>query len=139
MSFTNNTASLQSILDAVNALPEAGGVTVQKKSGTFTTNSSSGAATVNCGFKPDFIFFHHSESGDGYLYHAAAAIAEEARTGTISVSLYTNSDIYYLYDIGVAAISSGFEVEVTGLRYSDYTFVVPPATTFTYTAVKYTE
>lgn len=138
MSLTSNTASLQGILDKVNALPDAG-VTVQKKSGTFKSNSSTGKATVNCGFKPDLVFIHHNESGDGYLYHAAAALSEETRSGYISVSLYTNNDTYYLYDIGVSAISSGFEAEVTGLRYSDYTFVVPSATTFYYTAVKYTE
>lgn len=46
----------------------------QVKTGTFTTNSS-GAATVNCGFKPDVVVVYAPEnSKDGYTYNTSCSI-----------------------------------------------------------------
>ena len=52
----NNTEGLQRILQLANSLPNAGsGVEIQETDGGVTFQTSNGAATVNCGFKPDLV------------------------------------------------------------------------------------
>lgn len=55
MSIKTNTTSLQSLLEQVNALPEAGGA-VQKVNNTFTLGDNIfDEVSVDCGFKPDIV------------------------------------------------------------------------------------
>lgn len=116
----------------------ASGTEIKEFSGSFRTNSS-GAATINCGFKPDIIYIHKNEKDDQYLYSAAIAFAEENRSGTPNTALFSTSSTYYLYDIHGTASTNGATIYVYGLKYSDYSEVVISNTTFYYTAIKYTE
>lgn len=115
------------------------GVAVQKKSGSART-SSKGSFTVDCGFKPDFVFLHHNEkdADDGCLYSAAVSFTEETRTGASGKSPYlamwSNSCIYSIY---VSQTDSGFYLEAW--KYDDdWNSSDASNTTFNYVAVKYT-
>ena len=93
---------------AINAIST--GVTVQRKSGTFTTNSS-GAATVNCGFKPDAVFFTGTNPmSDNNAFHAGVAFTE---VGVTSMeTLFVPPSTGYLFSSLVTTQStSGFTVE----------------------------
>lgn len=124
---------------AINSIPN--GVTVQRKSGTFTTNSS-GNATVNCGFKPDLVYISLGESEDGYLYSASAAFAEETRSGTVNITMWAISEVSGTStrseDMYVSQTTNGFSVLVTYKDFIDFSNGNTSSKTFNYTAVKYT-
>ena len=119
---------------AINSIPT--GVTVQRASGTFTTDSS-GNATVTCGFKPDLVVLHRSEGSNSGTdsYSCAAALTEDTRRSIINLALWSKT--VELYDIKVYQTNTGFSFESIGYG-TDWTETIEK-TTFSYIAVKYTE
>lgn len=120
---------------AINSIPT--GVTVQRKSGTFTTDSS-GNATVTCGFKPDLVVLHRSEgsSSKDIEFSCAAAFAEDKRKSMISLGLWGNTVI--IYRTVVSRSDTGFSISDMMALNADGSQSTPE-TTFSYIAVKYTE
>ena len=112
------------------------GVTVQRESGTFTTDSS-GNATVTCGFKPDLVVLHRSEGSNSGTdsYSCAAAFTEDTRRSIINLALWSKTVEFY--DIKVYQTNTGFSFESIGYEL-DWTETIAK-TTFSYIAVKYTE
>ena len=122
------------LVTAINSIPS--GVTVQKKTGTFTT-STSGAATVNCGFKPDVVAF---DTGDGSYARVFPAVDFNA-AGLSSISICHNSSDYNNYVVGVSVVnqtSTGFSITMRNLSYSMATSYISRKT-YNYVAIKYTE
>jgi hypothetical protein len=129
----NNSEGLQRILQAVNSLPEAesGGVTVQKKSGSFTT--SKGSATIDCGFSPDIFYFTKNEKDEGYTMSGCFAFAECTNTN-INTTTWDRSD--NLIDAYATRSTSG--VTISMYTYDDSWKPSNYSGTFSYVAVKYT-
>ena len=76
MSIKTNTASLQSLLEQVNTLPEAGG-TVQKVVSTFTLGDNIlDGVSVDCGFKPDIVIIPIVDQ-DSQMYTVCFPFFEE--------------------------------------------------------------
>ena len=121
----------------MNMVFGGGGAEVQQKSGTFRT-SSSGTATVNCGFKPDAVFVTGTVSG-GYntTYHGGAAFTAGSQTNVTSYipSSSTSYIFSYLY---ITQTSTGFSVTAKRMSTS---FAESNDTnrTISYIAIKYTE
>lgn len=77
--------ALAELIGAIEA--GGGGVTVQKQSGTVTTNSN-GAATISCGFKPDVVLVRIATyTEDNYNYDSNLAFVFKEKT---------SGDTYYL-------------------------------------------
>ena len=110
------------------------GATVQRKSGTFTTDSS-GKATVTCGFKPDLVVLHRSDGATQIAFSCAAAFAEDSRKSQINLGLLSTGTINF-YEILVSRSDTGFSIAVTG--YLEDWSESTTKTTFSYIAVKYT-
>ena len=113
------------------------GVTVQRASGTLTTKTS-GSVTVNCGFQPDLVFLTKDYASGNDLYSAAAAFAEETRSGTVVITMLCGdgSDAWS-ESIYITRTSTGFSAKA----YYFYDFnsgETAYATTYSYVAVKYT-
>ena len=118
------------------------GVTVQKKSGTFRTNSS-GEATVDCGFKPDLLFLNNggTDTFSGYKYYMSATFAFEAESRTddmMNLAMWagSSSSSYEIIDFCAEPTSTGFNVWVQALdsSWNNYDY----SGSFNYVAVKYT-
>lgn len=127
MSFPNGFSS------AINAIST--GVTVQRKSGTFTTNSS-GSATVNCGFKPDAVFFTGTNPmSNNDAFHAGVAFAEVGVTSMETIFVPPSTS-YLLSSLVTTQSKSGFTVKAirisTSVQTSD-----DSNHTVNYIAVKY--
>ena len=143
MSIQNNIESLQSILASVNNLPEAGtgtsGVTVQRASGSFTTNTSS-TATVTCGFQPDIIIindFPYTPNSTDYEYQACFCFTER-KYPSYTANCFAFSDTYgYGADFELTRTSTGCNVSVSGLD-STWDTITMQRKTFQYVALKYT-
>lgn len=117
---------------AINSIPL--GVTVQRKTGTFTTSGSEFA--VDVGFRPDLVMLHAGEiSDDGIKLHTAAAFYEDKRNEFISIQtqLVSANGSYMFY---IRPTSSGFAGNSwyidSSHAWNEYT------TAISYTAVKYT-
>ena len=103
------------------------GVEVQKKSGSFKTNSNGSATVSNLGFKPDLV------SIDGH-----SAPFETSNTDRCSISISpANASSYLLTEVTVTRTSGGFSVTAKNL---DFSFAETNCTnrTLNYIAVKYT-
>ena len=92
------------------------GITVQRKSGTFTTNTS-GTATVSCGFKPDMVAI------DGGIYSNTSyfngATFTEANANKISITIPPSTDdsaSYRVTSCEITQSSSGFSVYVSNVN-----------------------
>lgn len=111
------------------------GVTVQRKAGTFKTNSS-GVATVNCGWQPDVVYVKgiQDTGDDGTVSNSAAWFAaEENRTNPLTVMWTTGG----LHEMLWSKSSTGFTVEMMKMDY-DFQDSLLTNTTFNYVAIKYT-
>lgn len=130
-------AQLPSTLpDAIRTIPT--GVAVQRKSGTFTT-STSGTATVSCGFKPDLVVVKVGKATqmDTNQNDPAFGFAESGVTTLSITSISKNSSYIYMNTVCTQS-SAGFSVTMTNISSSFATAKVS-RTTFSYIAVKYTE
>lgn len=142
MSIENNIASLQSILTSVNELPEAGGegITVRRTTGSFTT-STSGAATVTCGFQPDIVIitgFAYTYEDPDYEYQACFCFPER-KYSSHSPSCSAFSDNYaHGVDFTLAQTSTGFTVSETYKFDADWNASIVSQKSFDYVAIKYT-
>ena len=68
------------LVSSINSIPS--GITVQKKTGSFTLNTSDGTATVDCGFIPDLVVIR-GVIDDSYG-EANATFAKNEHFGTYS-------------------------------------------------------
>lgn len=127
MSFPNGFSS------AINAIST--GVTVQRKSGTFTTNSS-GSATVNCGFKPDAVFFTGTNPmSNNSAFHAGVAFTD-GNVNSMETMFVPPSTSYLLSSLVTTQSTSGFTVKAVRVSTSTQTSN-DSNRTVNYIAVKY--
>lgn len=92
------------LASAINSIPA--GVTVQRASGTVTGVSGSNK-TVDCGFKPDAVFFTGTNSYSGDIVHAGVLFGES----TSATTFFTGSSNSYIYSyFTVTQASNGFTV-----------------------------
>lgn len=83
-----------------------GGATVQVETGTVTGVSGSNK-TVDCGFKPDAVFFTGENSYSGDIIHAGVLFSES----TSAKTFFTGSSNSYIYSyFTVTQASNGFTV-----------------------------
>lgn len=116
---------------AINSIPT--GVTVQRKTGTFTTSGSSFA--VDVGFRPDLVLLHAGEDdgGDNKM-HTAAAFYEDTRDiVAVQAQLASNNGFYMFYILPTDYGFSGNAWKVDN-NWSWNEF----STQISYVAVKYT-
>lgn len=110
------------------------GVTVQRKAGTFTTNSNS-QATVDCGWQPDVVYIQGFQVTDGatYSYSATWLAAEENRSNPVTM-MWCDGGFYEMF---WEKYGAGFTVRITLLDFSFEDSLVTNKT-FNYVAIKYT-
>lgn len=114
-----------------------GGVEVQRTSGTFTT-STSGTATVNCGFKPDLVVVKVGTSSfDSTQNDPAFAFTESSKT-KLSITSVSKSSSYIMTTNACTQNTSGFSITMNNIS-SSFSTAPVSRTTFSYIAVKYTE
>ena len=109
------------------------GVTVQKKTGTITTNSS-GIGEVACGFKPDFVVIHVGTVDDNE--NNMVLNFAESYTGNSSFTVACRDPEYAFIQANGRNGDTGFGMYVGAYDWSWGFHTV--ARTFSYTAVKYT-
>lgn len=112
------------------------GVTVQKKSGTFRT-SSSGTATVSCGFKPDAVYVTGTITEYNTTYHGGVAFTDGNVTTATSYTPGPSTSYIFSY-LDITQSSSGFSVTAKRMTTS-YESSNDTNRTFNYIAIKYTE
>ena len=117
---------------AINSIPS--GVTVQTKSGSFTTDTS-GNATVNCGFSPDVVQVAVG-TDNGYTLVAAANFHSANTTKINCPANYEVGDIG-LADFFFTKTTTGFSVTADTYKW-DWTEGNLSKKTLNYTAVKFT-
>lgn len=109
------------------------GVTVQRASGTFTT-SSSGNATVNCGFQPDVVYIQ-AGAYDSIQYHLAYVFSEHGASNAGNVAW---NETYNSIEAQASRTSTGFTITMTAYS-EDWADSAVSRATFNYVAIKYTE
>lgn len=132
----NNSEALQRILQTVMDLPEESiGVTVQRKDGTLTTNTS-GTATVNLGFKPDVVRLSVGHTWEDISFETAADF-HTGNSDKIACADFYDDDSIFVALYVIERTSTGFNIEAS---YRDYDFeeAMLKNKTITYSAVKYT-
>ena len=113
------------------------GVTVQRASGTFTTNSS-GSATVDCGFQPDFVVLTKNETDSYGCFYAAAIPFSDYSDKIMEIAMWSTNNTYSLYSISPTRSAAGFTVAVR--KYDDnWSGSNLTNSTFNYIAYKITE
>lgn len=120
------------LASAINSIPA--GVTVQKRTGTFTTNSS-GQATINCGFTPDLVVVYGSTHNNGE-WNFTFAFSEKATSYEDLVCQIQNTTGTL---IGIASkATNGFSLQVNGFGWDWSGTTAGNNKQFSYTTVKYT-
>ena len=126
---------------AINSIPA--GVTVQRKTGTFTTNTS-GTATVNVGFQPDLVFVTLNETtygnSVGYNQSVTLLFDESPDTGYCNSLMWSNDssgEASYFCDIWGEQTSNGFKFWFNWIHITAWE-TYAEAYTFHYVAIKYT-
>jgi len=121
---------------AINTIPT--GTTVQRKSGSFTTNSN-GAATVNCGFQPDLVVITGlSFTANDTTFETQLAFVLSERTTSNTPLAVTSHDVYACLEARVSRTSNGFSIShMTGYEES-WEQTTMANQTFNYVAIKYT-
>lgn len=112
------------------------GIEVQTASGTFKT-SSSGTATVTCGFQPDVVSISTGETSDGEVCTVAIPFLEYSGK-QITAALWTTSSSGYVYDFSVSSTTAGFSVTSVLIWDSDWEESTVRSVNFSYTAYKFT-
>lgn len=118
---------------AIDGIPD--GVSVQRKSGTFTTNKTSGEATVNCGFKPDVVYITLNETYQSKPIVGAVDFGSLGKDNAY-IALWSSNQTYILWTITVNRTSNGFSID-SYVYTNDWNSSVQQKT-FNYSAVKYT-
>lgn len=138
---SNTTANLafpDEFVNAVNSIST--GVNVQVKTGSITT-SSSGTATVNCGFRPDLLVFHIANfNADGESYESVIALPIAASKSSSGKNLdncaVENSSFASFIECWPESITN------TGVSVGFYRYSSSPGyvsrKTYNWTAIKYT-
>lgn len=110
------------------------GIEVQRNKGTFSLRS--GAATVNCGFKPDVVMIHKNTTYEQYQT-CAVNFADDTRGTTLETGLWDGSSSIELYEVTITQTATGFSVSM--IAWSDEWDESNGSGTFQYSAVKFTE
>jgi len=117
------------------------GVTVQRKSGSFTTDTN-GNATVNCGFKPDLVVITGmtgDHSGANAEYQLAFAFNEAVTNYQKGAAAFIDDGDYVMLAAGISQTQNGFTMsKMTALTLS-FGSATSAQRTFNYVAIKYTE
>ena len=121
------------LVTAINSIPE--GVTVQRKAGSFTTNTS-GAATVNCGFQPDIVVITSSDLVySEHEYQLCYAFAEKVTSSPNGIAAYGKT--YATLAGTITRTTTGFSISgLTGYSAS-WSGTAMRNKSFSYMAVKY--
>ena len=121
------------LASAIESIPE--GVTVQRKAGSFTTNTS-GAATVNCGFQPDIVVITSSDLVySGHEYQLCYAFAEKVTSSPNGIAAYGKT--YATVAGTITRTTTGFSISgLTGYSAS-WSGTAMRNKSFSYMAVKY--
>lgn len=121
---------------AIGTIPT--GATVQRESGTFTTDTG-GNSIVECGFQPDLVYLQFGADKDGFIFSAAVAFAEETRSGTNNVCSWGDAlgDNIAFVDINMWQSEQGFSVNIDFIAF-DWGRIDADNAQISYTAVKYT-
>lgn len=125
----------------IHSMVGGGGADVQIKTGSITT-STSGTATVNCGFRPDLLVFHIANfSADGESYESVIALPIAASKSSSGKNLdncaVENSSFASFIECWPESITNT-GVSVCFYRYSSSPGYVSRKT-YSWTAIKYTE
>lgn len=136
--------TISNLSSAIRSIPPATGVTVQRATGTFTTDTNGKAYVFESamGFKPDVLLI----SGMKYQskdVQVAAIFPETQPVGTypeVTASAYTSEYPYGLeVDFTLFWVAGGKYVQVMVSKYDAYgNWSQVKETTFNYTAIKYT-
>lgn len=131
---THDVAAYKSV--SVNVA--ASGTTVQRKSGSFTTDSN-GAATVNCGFRPDVLLITGLyDSNYKCEYHAACVFPEQKNSSYDLTMAATTTNFPDGIEFYPERTTNGFTIEVWGNNVLLGDWYEMADMTFSYVAIKYT-
>lgn len=117
---------------AINSIPA--GVTVQQRTGTFTTNSS-GQATINCGFTPDLVVVYGGAYNNGE-WNFTFTFSEKATSYEDLVCQIQNTTGTLIAIASKA--TNGFSFQVNGFGWDWSVTTAGNNKQFSYTTVKYT-
>lgn len=109
------------------------GSAVQRKTGSFTTDKSTGKATIDCGFQPDLIYIYLT-TYNGIEEGLSIPFGEQTNKSRqyCALGYWANG----IYEITASKTSTGFSVTIYNLGYgAAYNLVLNK--TISYTAVKY--
>jgi len=124
------------LASAIASIPE--GVTVQRDSGSFTTNNN-GAATVNCGFQPDVVIvtgFTYSGS-NGTMGEMQLAFVFPEKTTTRIANMVAYNDTYAMIEANITISSSGFTINKMTSYDDNWSTTTLKNKTYNYVAIKY--
>lgn len=123
------------LASAIQTIPI--GSTKKEKSGTFTTNSSA-KATVNCGFKPDYVVIMNPRINEAsYMISVTAHFTYNPdNRGTFALLLPERTNGIYANSFDVTQTSTGFSVLAENINWS-LGYSNATNTSFKYYAVKY--
>lgn len=113
------------------------GVTVQRKTGSFTTNTS-GAATVSCGFVPDIVLITGLYGQSYYEYHAACVFPEQKNSGRYLAAMAMPDGLADGVVFYPERTSNGFSITVYENNTVLGSWYPLKSENFSYVAIKYT-
>lgn len=118
----------------------SGGAEVKTATGSITT-SSSGTATVNCGFKPDLVIFHIANfTTDGESYESVIALPFEASKSSNGNNMFNCAAENSTFSSFIACWPES--ITNTGVSVGFYRYSSSPGyvsnKTYNWTAIKYT-
>jgi hypothetical protein len=125
------------LASAINSIPE--GVAVQRKTGTFTTDSN-GIATVDCGFQPDYVVVRADgvTASDGSFYETNLTFPLcECQGLSEYLNTTAGSNRYVYIDAYMMALNSGFDIQLYQIGW-DWAWSLISEESFDYVAIKYT-
>jgi hypothetical protein len=129
----NETIKLSQLASKISNIST--GTTVQRKTGSFTTNTSGKATISDVGFQPDLVYVWTFNYG-GYEEGFAIPFAEQLYPNMPYCALAGHAN--GIYQVNATKTSSGFTVEIYDIGW-DWGANEPllKNKTFNYTAVKY--
>lgn len=132
------TQLLSALPDTIRTIPD--GVSVQTRTGSFTT-SSSGKASVNCGFQPDLVaIYWMTSAGSGYEgeYWTCAPFALSKEGNEYAFNSLAWRSTAALMDVWIKRSATGFSAEI-GAYSTSWSWSAYARKNIGYIAVKYTE